>query len=263
MTSSDAPLRVRRDGPLLFLTLDRPDRLNAVSLPLYRSLLDALDAARDDRELRAVVLTGEGRGFCVGADLKAHDDDPLDPETRKAYVRTAQDVNRRIQTHPLPVVAAVNGHAVGAGLELALSADFAVANEEAKLRLPEVALGTFVGGGVTYTLPRRVGIGKARELLFLCPFLTGREAAEIGLVDEAVSPGAVLERAEALARELARKAPVSVRLLKELLSRTHRVGREEALDAEARALLRCMDTADWEEGIRAFHEGREPRFTGE
>jgi len=263
MTSSDAPLRVRRSAPLLILTLNRPDRLNAVSLPLYRSLLEALDAAEGDRELRAVVITGEGRGFCVGADLKAHDEDRLDAEARKTYVRAAQEVNRRIQTHPLPVVAAVNGHAVGAGLELALSADFAVANDEAKLRLPEAALGTFVGGGVTYTLPRRVGIGKARELLFLCPFLTGREAADIGLVDEAVPGDAVLDRSEALARELARKAPVSVRLLKELLSRAHRLGRAEALDAEARALLRCMETGDWEEGIRAFHEDREPRFTGE
>lgn len=263
MPSTDPPLLVRRDGVLLVLTLNRPDRLNAVSLPLYRALLDALETGAGDPNLRAVVLTGSGRGFCVGADLKAHGEGRPDRTTRETYVEAAQEVNRRIQEHPLPVVAAVNGHAVGAGLELALSADFAVAREDAKLRLPEAALGTFVGGGVTYTLPRRVGLAEARRLLLLCPFLSGREAAEIGLVDEAVPGGEVVERARALALELAEKAPLPVRLIKELLGRSQWLDRGEALDAEARALLRCMETSDWEEGVRAFHEDREPRFTGE
>lgn len=263
MPSTDPPVLVRRDGALLVLILNRPDRLNAVSLPLYRSLLEALEAASEDPDLRAVILTGSGRGFCVGADLKAHGKGRPNRKARETYVHAAQEVNRRIQEHPLPVVAAVNGHAVGAGLELALSADFAVANESAKLRLPEAALGTFVGGGVTYTLPRRVGLAQARRLLLLCAFVTGREAAEIGLVDVAVPGGEVMERARSLADELAGKAPLSLRLIRELLGRAHRLDRGEALDEEARALLRCMETADWEEGVRAYHEEREPRFTGE
>ncbi len=262
MASSDAPLLVRRDGTILTLTLNRPDRLNAVSLPLYRRFLEALDDAEGDGDLRAVVVTGAGRAFCVGADLKAHGEGRASEEERAEYVAAAQEVNRRLQTLGLPVVAAVNGHAIGAGLELALSADFAVVAAGAKLRLPEVALGTFVGGGLTYTLVERVGALKARELVLLGRFFRGSDAAEMGLVNEAVPAEEVGERAVSLARELAAKAPVSLRFAKDLLGRASRLDREEALELEAEALLRCMETEDWEEGIRAFHEDREPRFEG-
>jgi enoyl-CoA hydratase len=175
-----------RNGPVLTLTLNRPERLNAVSPELYARLDERLQAAATSDEVRALVLTGAGRGFCVGADLQAHGSKPLDDEGRRRYVASAQAVNRRIQTLPKPVVAAVNGHAVGAGLELALSCDLVVCAREAKLRLPEVALGTFVGGGVTYTLARRVGELRARELLLLCPFVKGEEAESLGLANRVV-----------------------------------------------------------------------------
>lgn len=262
MGSPDSPLLVDRDGATLTLTLNRPDRLNAVSFPLYRGLLEALDEHGDDAGLRALIVTGAGRAFCVGADLKAHGEGRASEAERREYVEAAQEVNRRLQTFPVPVVAAVNGHAIGAGLELALSADFAVVAEDAKLRLPEVALGTFVGGGLTYTLVERVGALKARELVLLGRFFRGSEAAEMGLVNRALPAGAVLEAARDLADELAAKAPIPLRLAKDLLGRAPRLERREALELEAEALLRCMETEDWEEGVRAFHEDREPRFTG-
>lgn len=142
---------------MLVLTLNRPQRLNAVSLPMYEMLLGELRQAGSDRDVRCVVLTGQGRAFCVGADLKSHGEGPPTGAERQRYVRTAQRVNRRIQMGPTPVVAAVNGHAIGGGLEMALSSDFMVVADEAKLRFPEVALGTFVGGGTVYTLAERVG----------------------------------------------------------------------------------------------------------
>lgn len=247
----------------LVLTLNRPDRLNAVSLDMYHSLLDSLDRARRDPSIRSVVLTGRGRGFCVGADLKAHGDRPMDEATRHVYIDAAQEVNRALQDHPGPVIAAVNGHAIGAGLELALSADLVVAAEEAKFRLPEIALGTFVGGGVTYTLVQRLGMLKAKELLFMGEFFSGLEAARMGLVNEAVPAARVLERGLELAERVGRLAPVSLRLAKELLAAVQDLDRDELLAREAEALRTCMRTGDWKEGIDAFREKREPIYRGE
>jgi enoyl-CoA hydratase len=158
---------IERSGAVATVTLNRPERLNAVSLTLYKSLAHHLRKLEGDPEVRAVILTGAGRGFCVGADLKAHDSDELTAIERRSYVRAGQHVYRLMQRSSKPIVGAVNGHAIGAGLELALSCDFVVIAEAAKLRFPDVALGTFVGGGTVYMLPRRVGLDRAKELILL------------------------------------------------------------------------------------------------
>lgn len=259
----DGPLLSRRKGPLLILTLHRPDRLNAVSLPMYQALLARLREADRDREVRCVVLTGQGRAFCVGADLKAHGEGPPSGEERRRYVRTAQKVNRRIQLGRTPVVAAVNGHAIGGGLEMALSADFMVVAEEAKLRFPEISLGTFVGGGTVYTLAERVGTLKARELIYLGEFFSGAEAAEMGVAYRTVPAAEVLGAALELAERLSEKAPLSLAYAKRLIGEAGTMSRSKALRAEARALERIFGTRDWKEGVEAFHEKRLPRFTGE
>lgn len=155
------------NGKIALIWLNRPERMNAVSLSLYRELAEALASLAEEAEetsLRALILTGAGRAFCVGADLKSHGDAPPDSAWRQEYVAAAQEAARRLQRFPTPTIAAVNGHAIGAGLELALSCDFVVVSDGAKLRFPEMSLGTFVGGGVTYTLSRRVGVARAREL---------------------------------------------------------------------------------------------------
>lgn len=257
------PVLEERRGSCLILTLNRPARLNAVALPLYEALADAVAAAEEDGDVRAVVVTGAGRGFSVGADLQAYAEAAPSADDRRRYVAAGQRANRALQRTPLPVVAAVNGHAIGAGLELALSADLVVVSSDAKLRFPEAALGTFVGGGVTWTLPRRVGLARARELLLLGRFFTPDEALRMGLANEVVPPEVVLPRALELAGELAARAPRSVRLLKDLLRLSFHAGPDRLLEVERDALLECMDTGDWREGIRAFQEGREPRFTGE
>lgn len=261
-SGESSPLRADRVGRLALLTLDRPDRLNAVNLALYDALAAELAALASDGEVRAVVLTGAGRAFCVGADLKAHGSaDPTAAERRR-YVEAGQRANRALQRLPQPVVAAVNGHAIGAGLELALSADLMVVAEAAKLRLPEAALGTFVGGGVTYTLPERVGLARAKELVLLGDFFTGREAVAMGLANRAVPADRVLAEATALAERLALRAPRSVTKAKRLLNAAVRRKVGRALRREAETLLGCMETEDWREGIRAFQEKREPEFRG-
>ena len=257
------PVLASRDGALLTLTLNRPHRLNAVSLPLYDRLVAELERAEADRAVRCVVLTGCGRAFCAGADLKAHRDRPQSPEERRRYIELAQRANHLVQTIGTPVVAAVNGHAIGAGLELALSADFAVVAEDAKLRLPEIALGTFVGGGAVYTLAERVGVLKAREIVYLGDFFSGAEAAQMGALSRAVPAADVLREATRLARRLARRAPIPLAAAKRLIGPAADRSREEAMERERAALERIFGTADWREGLAAFHEGRPPEFRGE
>lgn len=262
MTDHD-PVLSRREGSVLVLTLNRPERLNAVSLSMYRALDRELKTAAKGKEIRAVVLTGAGRAFCVGADLKAHGQAPPTGEERREYVETAQRVNRRIQLGPVPVVAAVNGHAIGGGLEMALSADFLLVSESAKLRFPEVSLGTFVGGGVVYTLPERVGILKARELLYFGEFFLGTEAAAMGVANRALPTEEVVPTALDWAKRLAEQAPRSLAAAKRLVGPAGTLSRKQALAREGDALLKIFGTRDWAEGVAAFNEKRPPRYTGE
>ncbi|MFQ5550580.1 MAG: enoyl-CoA hydratase/isomerase family protein [Gemmatimonadales bacterium] len=260
--SIDSPVLVSRDDAIVTLKLNRPDRMNAVSLDLYRALERNVAEYAADPDVRVLIITGSGRAFCVGADLDAHAQGTGGEEARKAYVGAAQAASRRIQTVPKIVIGAANGHAIGAGLELLLACDLSVVSEAAKFRFPELALGTFVGGGVTRGLIRRVGRMKANELLFLCPMLTGQEAYEAGLVTLAVAEAAVPDTAMQMARTVAGKAPLSVARMKAVLSEAESVGLDDALHLEAEALLACMDTEDWAEGIAAFRDKREPRFRG-
>lgn len=258
----EGPLLQEVEGPIRILRLHRPDRLNAVSLPLYRALESELAGIAESTDVRAVVLTGSGRAFCAGADLKAYGDRQPTPEERREYIETGQRVYRALQTLPQPVVAAVNGHAIGAGIELALSCDFVVVADEAKLRLPEVTLGTFIGGGTAYTLRRRVGHARAVELILLGRFFSGSEAAVWGLANGSFPAERVLPHAVDLARALARNAPISMRLAKRLLDRAASLEPEEAMREEAEALFACMASEDWQEGVQAFAEGRDPEYRG-
>ena len=251
-----------RAGALLTLVLNRPHRLNAVNLPLYEKLVAELEAAEANRGIRCVILTGLGRAFCAGADLKAHAETPMTEEERARYIRTAQRANHLIQTMGTPVVAAVNGHAIGAGLELALSADFALVAEDAKLRLPEVALGTFLGGGVVYTLAERIGVLRTRELVYLGDFFSGEEAARMGVVNRALPEEEVLPAARTLAVRLTRRAPIPLAAAKRLIGPAGSLSREQALERERAALEEIFRTEDWAEGVAAFREGRTPDYRG-
>ncbi|HEX6132723.1 MAG TPA: enoyl-CoA hydratase-related protein [Longimicrobiales bacterium] len=252
-----------REGGVVWIRLNRPDRLNAVSRELYVELAGAVREADRDASARVVVLTGSGRAFCAGADLKAHAERPPTMAERREYARAAQRANRGLQRCDKPVIAAVSGAAVGAGLELALSCDLLIVAADAKLRLPELALGTFFGGGIGQTLPERVGMARTRELLFLGEFFSGADAAAMGLATAAVAPDAVEDTARTLALKLADRAPVPMRLAKRLLRRAGGMTRREVMREEERALVACMATRDWAEGVAAMREKRAPRYTGE
>ena len=258
----DAVLVERREREA-WLTLNRPSRLNAVNQTLYEQLTGAVLDADRDAGVRVIVLTGSGRAFCAGADLKAHSETERSDRERIDYARIAQRANLALQRCSKPVVAAVNGHAIGAGLELALSCDFIIVASDARLRLPELALGTFVGGGVTYTLPERVGMARAKELLLLGDFLSGEQAAAYGLANRAVASDRFYEVVTAVAGRLGAQAPIPVRHAKRLLRRARRSGRRKILDGEARALADCMATEDWREGLAAFREKRPPEYRGQ
>ncbi len=260
--ATDSPVTVSREDSVVTLRLKRPARMNAVCLDLYQVLDEHLASCEDDPDVRVLIITGSGRAFSVGADLEAHARGTGGAEARARYVEAAQSVNRRIQTMPKVVVGAANGHAIGAGFELLLACDLSVVAEDAKFRLPEAALGTFVGGGVTRGLVRRVGRARANEILLLCPMMSGRQVRDAGLVTRAVPASEVVATAGKLAREVALKAPQSVSRLKRVLNEAEGATLDAVLRMEAEALLACMDTEDWAEGIAAFREKREPRFRG-
>jgi enoyl-CoA hydratase len=250
----------RRDA-VAEIRFNRPHRLNAVIEQFYREVLQALAAAEADDQVRVVVLTGEGRAFCVGADLKEHGKGERTPRQQRDYLVLGNEVCRHIQNCPLPVVAAVNGFAAGAGAEMAISSDFVLMKDSALLWLPEVSIGTFVGGGVSGILPRLVGLARARELIMTGRRIDGREAAAIGLALKSLSDEAFEAGVEEFAQELARKAPLSMRFAKEHLNDPGRA-METRLVTELEALRACMVTEDWQEGVNAFAEKRQPNFKG-
>jgi enoyl-CoA hydratase len=244
------------DGPVLQVRLNRPDRLNAVSEEVYDALHEALDLA-DGPDVRVVVLSGAGRSFCAGADLKAHASRPRTGTELRAYVWSGQDVNRRLQRLRQPVVVAVHGHAIGAGAELALSGDLIVCADDAVIRLPEVELGSFVGGGVTHRLPRLVGSQRAAALLLLGQPMTGTQAAAWGVALEAVPPARLLDRVDELARLLASRPTASMQLAVDALRRGPSLSLDDALALEGNALIAQIGTEDWQQGVRGFAtEGR-------
>ena len=245
------------------IRFNRPHRLNAVIEPLFRETLDALAAAEHDRSVRVVILTGEGRAFCVGADLKEHAKGERTSAQKREYLQLAQDVCARIHGLRKPVIAAVNGYALGAGAEMALSADFVLMAQSAQIGFPEASIGTFIGGGVTLVLPQLVGLAKARELVFLGQRIDGNEAKSIGLASAAFPDATFRDDVYGFAEKLAAQAPLSVALAKEQLNHGSERTYETALATELEGVLACMMTRDWQEGIDAFAGKRKPVFRGE
>jgi len=258
------------DGPLATIRLDRPERMNAVIEGMYLEIQDVLERVRKELEIRCLILTGsvfkregvEKNAFCAGADLKKHSTGDRSPAQRQDYIRLAHETIRKIYEFPKPVIAVVNGPARGAGTEMALSCDFLLMADEATLALPEVGLGTFVGGGVTHILPRLVGAARAKELVYTGKIIDGRTAVDLGLAIGCYPLPRLLEEARALATELAGKAPISIAFAKDYLQRSPQLDIQTVLRLEAKAILTCMESDDWQEGLAAFREKRKSRFTG-
>lgn len=251
-----------RDG-VAEIRLNRPQRLNAVTQQLYQELNSALGLAETDCDARVVLLTGEGRAFCVGADLKEHKTGSRTAFERRQYLQGEQTVCKRLLQLKRPVVAAVNGYALGAGAELAIASDFLLMAESAQIGLPEISLGNFLGGGVTALLPRLVGLAKARELVFLGERINGAEAVRIGLANRVFPDADFLQAAREFALRVATKAPLSMQLAKEQLNFAAERTLDAVLATELEGMTFTGTTKDWQEGVDAFAEKRAPVFKGE
>ncbi|MGM0783500.1 MAG: enoyl-CoA hydratase/isomerase family protein [Pseudomonadota bacterium] len=260
--TSPETLIVDRHGPVTTIRFNRPHRLNAVVEPLYTELLAALADAEADSEVRVVILTGEGRAFCVGADMKEHGSASRSLYQRRQYLQLGNDVCETILRLKKPVVAAVNGYALGAGAEMAVACDFILMADDAQIGFPEVSIGTCVGGGVSKLLPQLVGLSRARQLLYTGRRVDGEEAVRLGLATSSWPTEALMTEARQLAETLAQQAPVSMAMLKRLVNQGGHTDLEGQLQQELDAVFTCSATADWQEGVDAFAEKRPPRFKG-
>jgi enoyl-CoA hydratase/carnithine racemase len=240
------------------ITLNRPPA-NAISEPLMRELNTALGAFETDDAVRSVIITGAGdRIFCAGADLGS----AFSGGDAESFVRFGTGVLRRIERFPKPVVAALNGHALGGGCEIAMACHFRLLKEGARMGQTESNLGIIPGYGGTQRLPRLIGRTKALEFLILGTQIPSEECLNLGLVNRLCREGETLAQAKALARQIATRPPLATRLIIEAVGEGLDAPIEEALDIEVRAFLRSLSTEDAAEGIQAFFAKREPEFKG-
>jgi enoyl-CoA hydratase len=258
--TDDLVLRDRRDATLV-LTLNRPEKLNALSTAMLEELDAALDEAESDRDVRVVVVTGAGdRAFVAGADIGEYAE--LDHVGFVEYQHRSRDVFTRIDAFGTPVVGAINGYAFGGGFEIALCCDVLIASSTAVFALPEGLLGLCPGGGGTQRLTRAVGPFVANDMLLSARRLTAEQAHALGLVAEVVAPEGLLDAALAKADAIAKIAPLAARTMAELVRVAGDADLEHGLDDEQAALAKLRETTDADEGIRAFVEKRAPEFRG-
>jgi 2-(1,2-epoxy-1,2-dihydrophenyl)acetyl-CoA isomerase len=257
-----ATLRYEVADAIATITLDRPEALNALTIPMKTELLAAFRAVARDRGVRAVVLTGAGRAFCAGQDLKERlepDATPLEVEVRERYNPIIAAMRRLDQ----PIVGAINGVAAGAGASLAFACDVRIAAEGASFVLAFGRIGLVPDSGATWFLPRLVGPAKAAELALLGESLSAADAERFGLVARVVAADALAGEARAVAARLAGLAPQALAQTKRALQRSWSVDLETALEDEAYRQGIAGATSDHAEGLAAFLEKRPPRFTGE
>jgi enoyl-CoA hydratase/carnithine racemase len=242
-------LDVRRDGPTCVLTFRREEKLNAISTAVERALLDALNRP-EVREARCVVFAGDERAFSAGADLVEERDES--PAGIDAYYRDTGDVYERVAALPQPTFAAISGWCLGAGFELALAADFRVADETAVFGLPEVELGIVPSSGGTYRLVRAVGPARAKELLLLRPRVEAADAFRLGLVTELVPAGEALPRTLELAAQVAALPPLAASAAKQAANAIAESGREAAILVERLAYAALAQTEEARAAGEAF-----------
>jgi len=246
------------------ITLNRPDQLNAVTRRTLDEVERALKDFRKDSAIRTVILTGVGeRAFCAGADLKGGIFTPqTDPVRGAKLARTGQEFTEMLERYEKPVIAAVNGFAVGGGCEIALACDLIVASENAQFGQTEINVGLVPGWGGTQRLPRLAGRNKAKELIFTGDRITANEAERIGIVNKVVPLAKLPEAALELARKLASKSPIMLRLAKQAVNRGIEMDLKSGLAEEVKAFRVCFTTQDFKEGLTAFLEKRQPKFEG-
>jgi len=255
------PVDFERQGPTGVITLNRPEALNALSLEMLDGIGDALDAAHADEAIRVVIITGAGdKAFCAGADIAVmHTATPLEA---RAFAQRGHAILNRIEAFAHPVIAAVNGYALGGGCELVLACDIRIASDRAKFGQPEVKIGILPGWGGTQRLARVAGPGFAKELIFSGRICDADEAAAHGLANRVVPHAQLLEDAGALASQIAERSPWAVTAAKQMTNLAFDGDQAGHLARELDVFALAFATEDQREGMSAFLEKRKPRFTG-
>lgn len=253
-------IEVNKADGVLTITLNRPDVLNALDLVMREELADTLYAIRDDPDIKVLVLTGAGRAFCAGGDIKSMGGYTV--VTGRARIKRAHRWLLELVNLEKPTIAAVNGVTAGIGCNLALACDIVYASDQARFSQAFVKIGLVPDGGGMYFLPRAVGLQRAKELVFTGDFIEAQEAERMGLVARIVPHGELMPRALDLARRITQNAPIAVSLAKSVLNKSLNVDLPTLLEMEALAAGSCIATEDHEEGRRAFIEKRRARFVG-
>jgi enoyl-CoA hydratase len=258
--SEEQLVLAERRGRVSVLTLNRPEKRNALNAPLRLAILDALDGAWKDADVRAIVFTGAGdKAFVAGADIAEFEGrTPVD----QFRIMSGASMYDALERSPKPVIAAVNGFCLGGGMELALACDIRVASSTARFGQPEVNLGILPGGGGTQRLPRIVGLGAALQMILTGEMIDAVEALRIGLVQEVVEPERLLERTIAVAETIASKSPVAVAAAREATRAAFSLPLSEGLKLERALFQLCFSSEDKAEGVRAFLEKRAAVFPG-
>ena len=249
-----------KKGAIAYVTVNRPKVLNALNTPTWKDLRTAFEDARDDTAVRGVILTGAGKAFIAGADISELA--RVTAFEAEQSSRFGQGVLDLIEDLGKPVIAAVNGFALGGGCETAMACTIRIAVETAKFGQPEVKLGLVPGGGGTQRLPRLIGKGRALQLILSGEMISAQEAYRIGLVNEVVPAAELITRAETILNKIASNAPIAVKLALETANKGLETSQDEGLLLEASYFGLCAATADKKEGATAFLEKRPPRFQG-
>ena len=254
----------KKDG-IAIATLNRPNSLNAFRESTFKDLIGILEDIRTDDTIHVLVITGNGRAFSAGEDLKelaSQLDAYSSLKQVRDKLRSVQNVTRCIVNLPKIIIAAVNGIAVGLGVEIAIACDIRIASESATFAFPEVKRGLFETNGVMYHLPRLVGMGRAMEWLLTGDNISAQDALNAGLVNNMVPGDRLLEFTLGLSRKIAANAPISVRLVKQVMRRSYDLDLEAVMQLEVDGVMECLSSEDFVEGARAFVEKRTPVYKG-
>ena len=252
-------IRLTVEGPIAVVTIHRPACRNALNSQVYREIIAALQDVRDRDDVRVVLLTGAGdKAFAAGADIAQMVQES--PQSGRRLSALCHEAAELLETMRQVTIAAVNGYALGGGCELAMSCDIILASEKAKFGQPEVGLGITPGFSGTQRLPRRVGIAKAKELIFSGRMVKADEAERIGLVNAVYAPEALLDGAMEMARSFAKNAPIAVKYAKACIDRGMQTDIDSGIACENELFAMCFATADQKEGMGAFLEKRTAEF---
>lgn len=243
------------------ITINRPDQLNALNRQIMEELRGLLDRYENDNSVSVLVITGIGKSFSAGADVKRSGDTESDPMTEfLSFARYTRETFHKVETYKKPIIAAINGYAMGGGLELALCCDIRVAAEEAKIGLTETKLGLVPGAGGTQRLPRLIGPAMAKQLIFTGGLVSGNEAYRIGLANAVAPREECLNKAVEIAKEIAERAPLAVQASKKCIDMSLQLDIESGLNYEIECVKAVKSSEDSVEGVRAFQEKRKPEW---